>query len=226
MAFASNYRRWIMDLFTPFLGKNIVEVGAGTGVYSELLLATNPYRLTILEPSYNLYLRLTEILPKFDPRGVLTVLHSNFPDVLSEAWKERTPDTAVYINVLEHIADDNAELHSVYNALPDGGRILIFVPAMPFLMSRMDRELGHFRRYTLRQLEGRCRAAGFKIRLARYFDAAGVLPWWIKYRLLQSNTLEAAAVRFHDRFVVPVSRKIERMFTPPYGKNIIMVGEK
>lgn len=226
MSFASNYRRWMMEFFRPFVGRNIVEVGAGTGVYSELLLAMNPDRLTVLEPSFNLYSRLREILPKFDPRGVLDVRHSDFPDVLSETWKSRKPDTAVYINVLEHISNDNAELQSVYAALPKGGRILIFVPAMPFLMSRMDRGLGHFRRYTLRQLEERCRAAGFSIRLARYFDAAGILPWWIKYRVLQSETLEASAVRFHDRFIVPFSRTLERVVAPPFGKNIIMVGEK
>jgi len=72
----------------------------------------------------------------------------------------------------------------------------------------------------------KCSSAGFIIKKARYFDLLGVPPWWIKYRLLGSNTMEAGAVRAHDRWVVPVSRTIERLIKVPFGKNIILVGEK
>jgi hypothetical protein len=140
--------------------------------------------------------------------------------------RRHVPDTAVYINVLEHIEEDQAELNAVFAALDRGGRILIFVPALPLLMSPMDRELGHFRRYTMKQLASKCSAAGFKISLARYFDMLGIVPWWMKYRVLRSNTMQARTVRVHDRFVVPLSRSLERIFTPPWGKNIILVGEK
>lgn len=226
MAFASNYRRWIMDALRPFIGKHIVEVGAGNGAFSELLIATEPETLTVLEPSFNLYARLTELLPRFDHKSVVEIRHSDFPDAFGETEHSRMPDTAVYINVLEHIEDDEAELRSVFASLPPGGRILVFVPALPFLMSPMDRSLGHFRRYTLKELERKCRSTGFSIKVARYFDLLGIVPWWIKYRLLKSDTLEAGAVRFHDRFVVPISRTIESIAGPPCGKNIILVGEK
>ena len=226
MAFATNYRRWIMDFLRPFVGRHIIEVGAGTGVYSELLLETSPESLTVLEPSFNLYSHLVYHLPRLDSKGVLEIRHSNFPDAWTGGLQRHVPDTAVYINVLEHIDDDDAELKAVFAALPRGGRILIFVPALPFLMSRMDAEFGHFRRYTLRQLAAKCSAAGFKINLARYFDMLGILPWWVKYRLLKSKTLKPSAVRIHDCFVVPVSRSLERILTPPCGKNIILVGEK
>jgi phospholipid N-methyltransferase len=226
MAFAANYRRWIMGLLRPFVGRNIVEIGAGTGAFSELLLATSPESLMVLEPSFNLYCHLVDHLPRLDSKGILEVRHSNFPDAWTGSMQRHVPDTAVYINVLEHIEEDETELNAVFAALPRGGRILIFVPAMPFLMSPMDRELGHFRRYTLKQLAAKCSAAGFKINLARYFDLLGIAPWWVKYRLLNSSTLGPSAVRLHDRFVVPVSRTLERMLTPPCGKNIILVGEK
>src|SRR4051812_30371942 len=45
MVFAANYHRWILDIFRPYLGKRIVEVGAGSGSFSELLLETRPERL-------------------------------------------------------------------------------------------------------------------------------------------------------------------------------------
>jgi SAM-dependent methyltransferase len=226
MAFASNYRRWIMDSLRPYIGSHIVEVGAGTGAFSELLLAAGPASLTILEPSSNLYPRLLRLFGPIDSAGVVRLHQSNFPEVWNGKPQMQTPDTAVYINVLEHIEDDETELKTVFKALAPGGRILIFVPALPFLMSSMDRGLGHFRRYTLRELWAKCSSAGFTIKTARYFDLLGVAPWWIKYRLLKSNSMEAAAVRAHDRWVVPVSRTIESLIPVPFGKNIILIGEK
>ena len=44
--------------------------------------------------------------------------------------------------------------------------------------------------------------------------------------LLNSNSIEPGAVRFHDRCIVPISRMLEGFVTPPVGKNIILVGEK
>jgi phospholipid N-methyltransferase len=51
MDFAVNYHRWILALMKPFLGMHLVEVGAGTGAFSELLLETSPETLSLVEPS-------------------------------------------------------------------------------------------------------------------------------------------------------------------------------
>jgi SAM-dependent methyltransferase len=225
MAFASNYRRWIMDHLKPFLGRRIVEVGAGMGAFSELILQTQPESLSVLEPSRNMYSHLVAVLERAH-KGLVQVRQRDLAGALGDGLPMQSFDTAVYINVLEHIDDDEAELETVFSALSPGGHILIFVPALPFLMSRMDREIGHFRRYTLKALQAKCSAAGFTIRLSRYFDVMGVAPWWMKYRLLASTTLEARAVQFHDRWIVPVSRAVECICEPPFGKNIILVGQK
>src|SRR6185503_16638370 len=62
MAFAVNYHRWILDIFRPYLGKRIVEVGAGSGSFSELLLETKPEQLDSIEPSSNMYPLLADHL--------------------------------------------------------------------------------------------------------------------------------------------------------------------
>jgi SAM-dependent methyltransferase len=225
MAFASNYRRWIMEHLEPFLGRHVVEVGAGIGAFSGLILQTWPESLTVLEPSPDMHARLTALLLPAH-KGVVEVKQSDLPGALGNGAGLRPFDTAVYINVLEHIEDDEAELETVFSALSPGGHILIFVPALPFLLSRMDREIGHFRRYTLKPLQAKCSAAGFTIKLAQYFDVFGVAPWWIKYRVLQSTTLKAREVKLHDQWIVPVSRAVEGICRPPFGKNIILVGQK
>jgi SAM-dependent methyltransferase len=226
MAFASNYRSWIMDLMKPFLGRHILEVGAGSGSFSELLLQTRPETLTVLEPSRNLFPLVCKSLHAIDPGGVASVRQCTLSEAFRDTEPPPRPDTAVYINVLEHIENDKEELEEVCAVLSPGGRILIFVPAHPWLMGRMDHELGHFRRYTLNELRSKCSSAGFNIELAQYFDILGILPWWLKYRLLNSNRIEPGAVRFHDRWIVPISRILESFLTPPLGKNIILVAEK
>ena len=128
--------------------------------------------------------------------------------------------------MLEHVEDDAGELAAIYSLLRPGGNALIFVPANRWLMGSMDRELGHFRRYTMKELREKCEAAGFRIRLASHFDFLGIAPWWLKYCLLKSRTMEPAAVRLYDRCVVPISRFLENLIPPPIGKNIVLVAGK
>jgi SAM-dependent methyltransferase len=226
MALAANYRRWIMEFFKPFLGKHILEVGAGAGSFSEMLLRERPQSLTILEPSDNLYPSLSRRVAALDPGGITKVKQATLAEAVGDATQIPRPDTAVYINVLEHVEDDEAELSRICSTLLPGGRILIFVPAHQFLMSRMDREVGHFRRYSLNELQSKCASAGFRVRIARYFDVFGVLPWFVKYRLMKSNKLEPGEVRAYDRCIVPICRTLESFVSPPFGKNIILVAER
>ena len=62
MSFAQNYHSWIADQFRPFLGRKVAEVGAGTGSFSELLLAMEIEELVAFEPAANQYPILAELL--------------------------------------------------------------------------------------------------------------------------------------------------------------------
>jgi hypothetical protein len=129
----------------------------------------------------------------------------------------------IYLNVLEHIEDDLGELRAARTLLKPGGHLLIFVPAHAWLMSALDRQFGHHRRYSLRGLERLCRAAGLDVVTHRHFDLMGILPWWLRYRLLGSMKMEPSAVRLYDRFMVPIARAAETRVRPPMGKNILMI---
>src|SRR5436190_2024787 len=58
MSFAVNYHRWIYDEISSYIGKNIIEVGAGVGSFSAMLLEGDPDTLSLVEPSA-LYNRLS-----------------------------------------------------------------------------------------------------------------------------------------------------------------------
>ena len=110
-----------------------------------------------------------------------------FENVADDIKATQQPDSIIYVNVLEHIADDVNELKQISRTLHTGGRLFIFVPAFPWLFGSFDRQINYFRRYTRTELEEKCVTAGFKVITSKYFDLFGVVPWWVKYRLLQSN---------------------------------------
>lgn len=226
MHFARNYRQWILDIFLPFLGKRIVEVGAGSGSFSEMLLATNPEWLIAIEPSNNMYPLLAERIRNLGPNQPGYAHQGTLVERIESIRSVGAPDTVVYVNVLEHVEDDIRELQAIHSLLQPGGRALIFVPAHAWLMGSMDRQLGHFRRYTLNELVEKCTATGYKIRLSSYFDVLGVAPWWVRYRLFRSKSMEPGLVRIYDRYAVGLSRFLDGVFHPPLGKNVILVAEK
>jgi SAM-dependent methyltransferase len=226
MLFAVNYHRWILSLFEPYLGRRLVEVGAGTGSFSQLLLERQIESLSLVEPSTDMYQQLCRRMDQLRPAINLKTYNQIFEQVAPQIRTAEKPDSIIYVNVLEHIADDVAELRYINDALEPRGRLFIFVPALQWLHGSFDRQINHYRRYSKTELQQKCLAAGFKVNTSRYFDFFGVLPWWVKYRLLQSNRLDPGAVRFYDQRVVPVARSLESRFKPPLGKNVLLIAEK
>jgi SAM-dependent methyltransferase len=226
MSFAVNYHRWILSIFEPFLGSRIVEVGAGTGSFSELLLEQRFESLSLVEPSTAMYQQRCRRVEALHPSQNVKTYNDVFENVAEQIRSAERPDSIIYVNVLEHIADDIHELNVINKTLSRGGRVFIFVPALRWLHGSYDRQINHFRRYTRTELEKKCVASGFKVIVSRYFDLFGVLPWWVKYKVLQSNNMEPGAVRFYDQRVVPIARTLESTLIPPLGKNVLLVGEK
>src|SRR5215510_11495643 len=101
MSFAESYHRWILDLMRPYVGQNIVEVGAGTGSFSELLLTTDPSSLTVIEPS-EMYDDLCENISSRDDGPQVKYHRDIFSNVAPQIAATGEPDSIIYINVLEH----------------------------------------------------------------------------------------------------------------------------
>ena len=219
-AYARNYNRWIMHFLEPHLGRVIVEVGAGTGSYTRELLTTNPERLLAVEPSIHLYPQLERALADFDN---VETSHGTLRMVADKIGA--TADTVVYVNVLEHIADDAAEVREAARVLKPGGKLALFVPALPWLSSRFDRDVGHQRRYQRRELVDLVNANGLRVIEARYFDLLGIAIWLIVMRFMGMR-MGAGRVRLYDSVIVPVARTVDRLLGPPLGKSLIVIAER
>lgn len=227
MSEASNYHRWILGKFAPYLGRHLVEVGAGIGSFSELILGHHACEtLSLVEPSDEMYQQLAIRAERLPASPRVETFHGNFPETAGLIAASHRLDSVIYVNVLEHIADDEAELEAIHDALCDHGRVFLFVPALRWLYGAFDERVGHLRRYSKQELETKLQRVGFRTVVSSYFDLLGVAPWWIKYRLLKSASMELGAVRFYDRYFVPTARRLESIINPPLGKNVIVIAEK
>ena|ERR1041384_3501893 len=135
MSFAENYHRWIIDEIEPYLGETVAEVGAGIGSVSRLLLRTRIRRLRAFEPSQNMYPFLAEALRQ-EARA----------QAVNDFFRPMSPpqdfDSVVYINILEHVEDDRAELANAHVALKPNGHVVVFVPALNMALQRYGRAFG------------------------------------------------------------------------------------
>src|SRR5262245_14024139 len=123
MSFAENYHRWILEIFGPYLGKRVVEVGAGTGTFSRLILEQKVDSLSLVEPSAAMHRALTERVARLTIQPKLTLYNSVFTSVAERIRELDRPDSIIYVNVLEHIEDDEGELKSIQATLRKGGRV-------------------------------------------------------------------------------------------------------
>ena len=218
----NRYNRWIYDQFSACLGQRILEVGSGTGNITQFLLTGNRTVVaTDVLPKYR-----QELTTRFPDNQHLQIRTFDLDRTVPAEFIAHPFDTVVCLNVLEHIEDDRGELQKVYETLESGGHCLIFVPALMWLYGAFDEKVGHFRRYTKNELEEKGKAAGFKIVKSKYFDFVGIFPWYIKYKLLKSASLESGAVTAYDKFAVPVTKQFERFLKFPVGKNILTVLQK
>ena len=149
---AGNFTRWIVDALDDGLGRHVLEVGAGFGAIAAEMARRDPTRhVTAIEPAGNVFPELSDRAADLHNLDVAQVTSGELAATTSDA----VFDAVVYVNVLEHIADDANELHTAYDLLAPGGRLGLFVPAMPSLYGSLDYKSGHYRRYTADQFD-RC----------------------------------------------------------------------
>jgi SAM-dependent methyltransferase len=136
----------------------VLDVGAGSGVFSRMLTAEGiATHATCIDPNY------TEAQMR---------TASNARVSFVRAVSETDASLVLMIDVIEHVDDDVALVADYARMAPEGARFVISVPAFNFLWSSHDEFLDHRRRYTLETLERTVAAAGLKPLSLRYFFGA------------------------------------------------------
>ena len=212
---AVNYQRLLTQELGMFVRGRTLEIGAGVGQMTVRLRALPGVQfLQSVEPEPAFCQEFRRTLPE------QPLIQGTIHDVPGNDW-----DAIVSINVMEHIEHDREEMGFCHALLKERRGILaLFVPARPELYAPIDRDFGHYRRYTRTEAVAKLAGAGFKIEKIRYFDFAGYFAWLICCRLLRQRNLKPAAVRCFDRMIFPFENLLETKFCPPpIGKNLLTI---
>lgn len=157
----------------------VLDVGAGSGVFSRQLLDAGVCeRALCVDPGY--------------PEERRERYHGH--EIEFRRSVERIPQSLLLMmDVLEHVDDDLGLLRSYGRRMADDARVLITVPAFPFLWSGHDVFLEHRRRYTLASLEAMVGAANLRVVRSRYFFGL-LFPVVAAMRLRDRHRLGAGRV--------------------------------
>ena len=221
MLLAPRYNEWLFSLIKPFLGTRVMEIGCGIGAVTGKILGAVDF-LVGVEPNGECRKELGKRLGA-DPRFHLiptTIETCN----LHELSALRV-DTAVLVNVLEHIRDDRALIGRLSAFLHPGARIVLLVPACSRAYGTIDRAVGHFRRYDRTALAALLTDAGLSIECLRYSNLVGLFGWFFNNRIRRLPNQNNSQIHVYDR-LVPVLSRLERMFPPPLGMSLLGVARK
>jgi SAM-dependent methyltransferase len=206
---ADNYNNAIEGLLVGHggvrAGSRVLDIGSGAGLFAKRMQKVGA-TVECVEQDRRLRVALTEA-------GF--ICHASLETVVG------TFDSLVMINVLEHIEDDTEFLTSLRPLLGDHGTLFVFVPALQVLYSRFDRKIGHFRRYSEASLRRAVERSGYSIVAARGFDVLGILPA-LAFRLLRQETPRPWSIKAFDRWLFPVSTRLDRLTGERVGKNLWM----
>lgn len=217
MKSASWYNNWLFSFVSPYLSGNILEIGGGIGNFTSLLL--NNGRIVSIDIK-------SEYLPKIK-KATKERARVGFGDIEKSKYffGQEKFDSAICLNVLEHINDHKRALKNMYKLLKKGGYLCLLVPAHYSLFGKMDENLGHYRRYSKNNLKTLVRKTGFEVIITKYLNPAGGLGWFLNSRILKREIVSSKQIRLFDWLARPFLL-LEKYYDPPFGLSVLIIAKK
>lgn len=214
---ATHYNQWIFSRVQPHLQGRTLEVGCGNGNFTSLIAPCCP-QLVAVDLNADYVAQTQARLRQYSHVEVMTA-------DATEMKIGQPFDTIILLDVLEHIEDDVDLLRRLGRQLAPGGTLLLKVPAIAPLYNSLDAAVGHHRRYTPKTLQQAVLSANNKATPAfaeptlEYFNAAGILGWWLNGSVLKRTTPPGQQVGWFDR-CVPFFQMAENWLHPPVGLSL------
>jgi SAM-dependent methyltransferase len=218
---ASHWKEYFRSIIKPYIGKSVIEVGAGIGATTAVLCTGRQAEWVCLEPDEE----FRRVIEEKINSGELPANCRTRGGFVADLDSLQQFDTILYIDVLEHIQNDVIELIEANRHLVEGGRLIVLSPACQFLYSQFDLSIGHQRRYDRNSMlaltPGGCRVEHFY-----YLDALGMAPSLANRFLLKQSNPSLQQILFWDRFLLPFSRILDRLVGFHFGRSALMIWRK
>ena len=218
---AENWKAYYQNLIKAYLGREVLEVGAGIGATTRMLCSQKQTRWLCLEPD-----------PAMGDRLRFLITNRELPSncqvrvgLVMDLQPEEMFDTIIYIDVLEHIANDREELKASCSHLKPGGFLVVLSPAHQSLYTPFDEAIGHHRRYNKHTLSAAVPEDLERIEL-KYLDSVGAIASLGNRFVLKSNLPSARQLSVWDKLMIPLSRVVDPLLGYRAGKSVLGVWRK
>lgn len=216
---AQNWKKYFSSFLKPYIHNEVVEVGAGLGGTTPFLNNGSQKQWTCLEPDTQLLNQIEQKIQK----GMLPH-NCRLSGGTLESMQQKF-DTIIYIDVIEHIENDQKEVSQAIAKLNKGGHLLILVPAFQSLYSPFDKAIGHYRRYNKNMLINLMNNQ-VVIKKIKYLDTLGFFSSLTNKYFLKQNEPTIKQVLFWDRYLLKVSYFLDKLLFHSFGKSVFIVAEK
>ncbi|MDI6840227.1 MAG: class I SAM-dependent methyltransferase [bacterium] len=197
-----NYTKWILNMIKPYLGNRILEVGCGIGNLTKEL--KNYGQLVGIDISSYFIQHIKINYPDLE-------FHKfDITDINVLSLKNKSFDTIVCVNVLEHIKDDCKALVNMFELLQPKGHLLLMVPAIQWAYGTMDIRVGHWRRYSKEELNDKLKQSGFYVERIFFYNLTGLFSWFVNSRILKRKQYPILQTMLFDKFL-PLLVGVERI---------------
>ena len=213
---AKNFRLYQLQLIRKFLNGYIAEVGPGNG--KNLKYYKNiPIKIDLFEPSKKLYKNLKKTFKK---NKKINFYNKNFN------YTSNKYNAILYLDVLEHIKDDAQEIKLAFRSLKRGGFLIINVPAFNFLYSQFDKDVGHYRRYSKKEIMKLFFKLDFKIVSFIYYDVIGYcLSLLSKILIINYKTNFEKKIKLWNSLIW-ISKILDKIILNCVGKSLLLIIKK
>ncbi len=213
------YNKWIVEKIQPWVGDVVLEVGAGIGNISRFFLGRRELILADIDESYLEILR-----KKFASCPNVVYVRYNLEKSGSHL-AGRGIDTVIALNVLEHIDNDQHALNEISSILVPGGCVVLQVPSHKLFYGSLDKNLGHYRRYSSGEIREKFKIAGLEPEFICHMNMFGALGWFVNSCILKRKILPRGQLGTFN-VLTPLFIAFERLIPPPFGLSVIAVGRK
>lgn len=205
--------------------RRLLDVGCGTGT---MLIHLERYGCTY---GVDMDREAVEFCKERDLHTVAQATAQDLP------FEDGLFDLVTFLDVLEHIPDQDSALIEARRVIRPGGFLMVAVPAYQFLWGAQDEVSQHQRRYTAGRLKERIDSAGLEVRRLTYFNTV-LFPPIAAIRLLRRAVPQARSTESDFNFPAPgpLNAVLGAVFgsesaivaraNMPFGVSILCLAEK
>jgi len=203
----------------------ILDLGCGSCGLT-LSLLKNGYKVTSVDNSEEMLEMGREILQK----NGLSASRVYKSDIASFTDKNKNKfDCLICLDVIEHIKDDHDALLQIHRLIKKGGLLVLSVPAHQNLYGPKDVELGHYRRYSKKDLNNKLRNSGFNVKMIRFWNFTGAIITWMYIKILNKRIAEDFRYKeksFKTKILKWYFTLFENRIRPPFGLTLLVMAKK